>query len=1005
MKMRSKGSLRPPKPLWERSKLPLILLGYVVLSEWSTPFPFYASMAARLAVVALILVVAREFHHARMEVDEEWVGRTKAVGDRARTYTAHMSKQSWLRVQRVVTWLIVAYAFGMVINSMTTRCNSAAQCAILAPRLAIENIPTFLQFAIMVSLTLFQLAIMFWAMVKVGSYKIVMPGTVPVTFADVWGQDEAKQKVMEQVKLLENSDEVEAAGGYMPKGLLLYGPPGVGKTYLAKASANYSSKPLILVPPGAFQAPQPLAAFVYTPTGAKKMGDISPGDLVLGRDGKPHRVIKVKDMGIQPVWRVTFDDGASTECASSHLWSAQNRWDRERPEPRWRTLSLDDILAKGLKTATGSHQWAFPICEPVEFETQDLPIHPYVLGVFLGDGCETNTATTPVLTVGDDLEILDRVENLLPDTCPMTRSPQVDCEGRAYVGGNTKALLTKAGIWGMKDLDKEVPTAYLLGSVKDRVELLRGLMDTDGGSSNGYSSFNSSSFQLAEDVIWLVRSLGGKANVNQRVRTSGFLPGSVDYQVHIALPYQEIFTLPRKIATRRERKHSLKRYLTDAELVGEERMACLAIESDDHLYLTDDFIVTHNTFIGINLLKVWTLFREVRKLARRYGGVIVFIDEIDSLGSRGGSVEDRAAPIPTPGCVPFTRHAVGEPHKIVIDGAGSGMGTLEAFLSAMDGMEEPRGFLNRILVFLGFKPLQPYEYKYLMIGATNMMNRLDPALLRAGRFGRKIHITYPKVEGRQRTYEGYLAKVTNNLTPKDIEWAARNHAKGTGAEIQDIVNEALLVTFRDERDNPGSIRFDDLVHAMVWTKFGESEGQFEREENRWNVAVHEAGHAVAFHLLSGHRQKIWFGSIEQRSGTGGMVVPTELDEDWLFTREEMFADIQVGLASRVAEQLILGTTTNGHGGDGQMVTETALKMVNYGHEQQIGQWSYDKDYMREQAESILKEALETCTTLLTEHIEDVRAVAEILRDKGTCTGDEIHQLLESRNPVPGDGIQ
>jgi ATP-dependent Zn protease len=401
------------------------------------------------------------------------------------------------------------------------------------------------------------------------------------------------------------------------------------------------------------------------------------------------------------------------------------------------------------------------------------------------------------------------------------------------------------------------------------------------------------------------------------------------------------------------------------------------------------------TFVGINLLKVWALFREIRKLARRYGGVIVFIDEIDSLGSRGGSIEsgDHPAQAHAPGCVPFVRVAdPDEPRRIVVNGS-SGMGTLEAFLSAMDGMEEPRGVLNRILVFLGFKPLRPYEYKYLMMGATNMMERLDPALLRAGRFGRKIHVTYPKVEGRQRTYEGYLAKVNNDLTPKNIEWAARNHARGTGAEIQDIVNEALLVSYRDDRDEPGPIRFSDLVHAMVWTKFGEGEGQFERKDARWQVAVHEAGHAVAFHLLSAHRQRIWFASIEQRGSTGGMVVPTPLNEDWLLTREELLADIQVSLASRVAEELILGTTTNGHGGDGQSATMDAMKMVAYGQAENIGAYPMDDRTVRKQTEGILKEALADCRALIAKHEGDVRLVAKMLVEKGTITGDDIEEAL------------
>jgi cell division protease FtsH len=640
--------MRPPKPFFERVKIPFLLVAYITLQEWASPLPFYVTTSARVAAIVVVLFVIREFHHARLEVDPDWAGRTVEANARVKSWTDTVSKQTWLKLQRLLVWLVSLYAFGMLLNAMTARCSSPTQCVVLAPRMAVENLPQFIQFAIMMTFALAQLAVMFWAMVKVGSYKVVMPGTVKTTFDDVWGQDEAKQKVMEQVALLESSDAIEAAGGYMPKGLLLYGPPGTGKTYLAKASANYSSKPLILVPPGAFQA----------------------------------------------------------------------------------------------------------------------------------------------------------------------------------------------------------------------------------------------------------------------------------------------------------------------------------------------------TFVGINLLKVWALFREIRKLARRYGGVIVFIDEIDSLGSRGGSVSEAAPPPQAHGCV---RHLEPKPRPIVVDGAGGGMGTLEAFLSAMDGMEEPRGFLNRLIVFAGFRPLKPYDYKYLMMAATNMPERLDPALLRAGRFGRKIHVSYPKASGRLKTYEGYLGKVSHDLTGDQIGWAARNHTRGTGAEIQDIVNEAVLVTFRDERETPGVVHFDDLVHAMVWVGFGEGEGPFEREQARWLVAVHEAGHAVAFHHLCAERQRIWFASIERRGDTGGMVVPTPLDEDWLETRSEMLADIQVGLASRVAEQLFFGETTNGNAGDGQQATETAQKMVRVGQAgDQIGM--YDRDDRR-RTERILGEALEACTALLSEHRDDVEAVAKLLCEKGTVSGDQIHALL------------
>jgi ATP-dependent Zn protease len=324
------------------------------------------------------------------------------------------------------------------------------------------------------------------------------------------------------------------------------------------------------------------------------------------------------------------------------------------------------------------------------------------------------------------------------------------------------------------------------------------------------------------------------------------------------------------------------------------------------------------------------------------------------------------------------------------------MGTLEAFLSAMDGMDEPRGLLNRVLVFAGFKPLRPYDYKYVMMGATNMVERLDPALLRAGRFGRKIHVTFPKIDGRLKTYEGYASKVQNDLVPENLEWAARNHARGTGAEIKDIVNESLLITFRDDREDPGVVHFADLMRAMLWVKFGESEGPFDREEARWNVAVHEAGHAVAFHLLNRKRQSIWFASIEQRGETGGMVAPTPLYEDWLMTRSELLADVQISLASRVAEDLLIGETTNGHGGDGQAATDRAQAMVAYGHAKQIGVYATDAREVKRQTEDILREALDACRELLSARKDDIEAVARLLHERGTLPGDEIHQLLDER---------
>jgi ATP-dependent Zn protease len=619
------------------------------MSELGDPLPWRITIPAKVAVLLLFLVVTREYWHGLLE-SSDWAAEANArAGTRWQRLKASVPGPTWLRLQRIILWAGVLTAVGAIVNVLSDDCSTIFGCILALPTLAAQSVPAAIQLMLYMMLMVGQLGFFFYMMVKVGSFKIVQPGTIRVTFDDVWGQDAAKQKVMEQVKLLEDSREVERAGGHMPKGILLYGPPGTGKTYLAKAAANASSKPLILVPPGAFQA----------------------------------------------------------------------------------------------------------------------------------------------------------------------------------------------------------------------------------------------------------------------------------------------------------------------------------------------------TFVGINLLKVWTMFRSVRKLARRYGGVIVFIDEIDSLGSRGGQVA---------GGKPPAEDSCSEPMPIIMGGMGGGgqMGTLEAFLSAMDGLDEPRGPLNRLLVFLGFKPLKAPEFKYLMMGATNMPQRMDPALLRAGRFGRKIHVDYPKIEGRRRTYEGYLAKVKHTLTPENVDWAARNHAKGSGAEIKDIVNEALLLTYRDDREDPGTIGLKEVIRAMMFIRFGESDGPFERIGASWSVAVHEAGHAVAFHHLARDRAHIWFASIEQHGTTGGMVAPTPLHDDWLKTRTELVNDITIALASRVAEELVFGEQTNGHGGDGRAATENAMAVVRYGGGRYIGAYGSGPEDLefREAVEDVLGEGLERARDLLRTRKAQVIAVAELLRDEHTVTGDRIHELLE-----------
>ena len=223
-----------------------------------------------------------------------------------------------------------------------------------------------------------------------------------------------------------------------------------------------------------------------------------------------------------------------------------------------------------------------------------------------------------------------------------------------------------------------------------------------------------------------------------------------------------------------------------------------------------------NMFFGVGILKVKGLFRKLRKLALRYGGVIVFFDEADTLGNRGGAVRQAAAATaardvrddahgrvaataelpaqsPVDAAVPVRgrprRRRRGPcPRGVQMGGGRRRQGTLQALLTELSGLKKPRGFVNRVVRrALGMRPKPPPKYRILVMMATNMPEALDPALLRPGRIDRIYRMGYPSKAGRMVTYQGYLDKVKHDVTDEQIETIAthlavrhRRHDQGLG---------------------------------------------------------------------------------------------------------------------------------------------------------------------------------------------------------------------------------
>jgi SAM-dependent methyltransferase len=358
---------------------------------------------------------------------------------------------------------------------------------------------------------------------------------------------------------------------------------------------------------------QPLTAKILTPSGWKLMGDVVVGDDIIAGDGTTAKVTAVYPQGEKEIFRVGFSDGSSTECCDEHLWLTQTResrayrsrndkWPVSQPQVRHLFEIRQTLRGRG---NTLNH--SIPVVGAVAFDERLTPLHPYVMGALLGDGCLMRAPGTVSLSSADQ-DLLDRVSALLPPGTELRQTGGYDwairCTARTYRNPMNEAIRL-LGLEGVRGEDKRVPEDFLFNTVGNRIDLLRGLMDTDGWVESGGTSscFSSSSKGLAEDVVFLVRSLGGTATISVATKHYSYKgerrTGKPAYVVRACLPARiNPFWLSRKAdAVVPKSKYQPRRFVTSVETVGVHAAQCIAIDHPSRLYVTDDFIVTHNTFV------------------------------------------------------------------------------------------------------------------------------------------------------------------------------------------------------------------------------------------------------------------------------------------------------------------------------------------------------------------------------------------------------------------------
>ncbi len=463
-----------------------------------------------------------------------------------------------------------------------------------------------------------------------------------------------------------------------------------------------------------------------------------------------------------------------------------------------------------------------------------------------------------------------------------------------------------------------------------------------------------------------------------------------------------------------------------------------------------------NMFMGVGILKVKGLFRKLRRLALRYGGVIVFFDEADSLGNRGMMIpgapgqQRSGAAFAHAGCHGFSylshdtqwrlaQHAMesaiaDEPDTrrsrqmiggMMNGGGGGGMGTLQALLTELSGLKKPRGIVNRyVRRIFGMRPKPPPKYRILVMMATNMPSALDEALLRPGRIDRIYKVGYPSKAGRIRTYEGYFAKVQHELTGEQIDKLATITPYATGATIKDLVNEALITAIRNGRD---VITWPDVIKAKQLKELGPPEDVEYIERERHAVAVHEACHAlVAFR--SRQHMEIDIATIEKGSDYLGMVASIPPEDQFTRWRSEYEADILVSLASLAGERMFFNNdSSSGVSGDLESATTVASFMEGFwGMGTTVSSYSTAKRLevgspgggrggalkkgqdpeahvrhaLADRIEDKLITLLDRTEQILQENRNQVLALAHALETHKTLSGEDVVAVLEhTRGPL------
>lgn len=378
----------------------------------------------------------------------------------------------------------------------------------------------------------------------------------------------------------------------------------LGKFYLRSAATNVGKA-------------IPNDTKIPTPDGWRRVGDIKVGDYLFGQDGKPTKVIGAyPQTEKKDIWEIEFADGRIARCCGEHLWEYQIKGHGSKVTKVDTTENLYNKAQKMKNTFKDScnkgYRYHIRLNCPVEYPEKKYSVSPYAMGALLGDGSFRYNKTNKAITLSSENDELPIIVGQEIGYVPYKNSEKNYNYSFKKTPTDSHNLWVEEllkdypDLWNVKSEDKYIPSEYLIGSVEQRYELLQGLLDTDGsiGKKTASVSFTTISTRLKDDVVELAESLGMIPSVKEDSRIEKYTSG-VCYTITLQCKNEikpKLFRLKRKkdIAVYHAEKPQ-KYYKEDIGIVDirktteKANMTCFTVDNKDHLFLMNDYIVTHNT--------------------------------------------------------------------------------------------------------------------------------------------------------------------------------------------------------------------------------------------------------------------------------------------------------------------------------------------------------------------------------------------------------------------------